>query len=114
MRLVRSRLTSPQLYEEQGVTPFQYYLYGLGIGNGYRNRGLWNIISGDMGLDHRDDFKDFAEYRNSNVDTLVYQGNFTHAVSRSLQLSTGFTLPFWSIAVTGDLQWKQDFLLHRW
>ena len=40
--------TLAQLYEQQGVTPFQYYLYGLGIGNGYRNRGLWNIVSGDM------------------------------------------------------------------
>lgn len=101
--------TLAQLNEEQGVTPFEYYLYGLGIGNGYRNRGLWNIVSGDMGLDHRDDYTDFAEYRNRHVDTLVYQGNFTHAVSRSLQLATSIVLPFWDIGVTGDLQWKQDF-----
>lgn len=105
--------TLAQLNEEQGVTPFEYYLYGLGIGNGYKNRGLWNIVSGDMGLDHRDDYRDFAEYRNRHVDTLVYQGNFTHSVSRSLQLSTGITLPFWDIAVTGDLQWKQDFSQSR-
>lgn len=110
---IGENFTLAQLYEEQGVNPLQYYLYGLGIGNGYRNRGLWNIISGDMGLDHRDDYKDFAEYRNRHVDTLVYQGNFTHAVSRSLQLSTGFTLPFWSIGITGDLQWKQDFSQSR-
>ena len=101
--------TLAQLYEEQGVTPFQYYLYGLGIGNGYRNRGLWNIVSGDMGLDHRDDFRDFAEYRNRHVDTLVYQGNFRHSVSRSFQTGTSIMLPFWDIGVTGDLQWKEEF-----
>lgn len=105
--------TLAQLYEEQGVTPFEYYLYGLGIGNGYRNRGLWNIVSGDMELDHRDDYTSFAEYRNRHVDTLVYQGNFTHTVSRSLQLATGIVLPFWDIAVNGDLQWKQDFAQSR-
>lgn len=106
---VGENFTLAQLYEEQNVTPFQYYLYGLGLGNGYRNRGLWNIVSGDMGLDHRDDFVDFAEYRNRHVDTLVYQGNFRHSVSRSFQTGTGITLPFWDIGVSGDLQWKQDF-----
>ncbi len=110
---VGENFTLAQLYEEQGVTPFQYYLYGLGIGNGYRNRGFWNIISGDMGLDHRDDYRGFAEYRNHHVDTLVYQGNFTHSVSRALQISTGITLPIWDIAVTGDLQWKQEFSQSR-
>lgn len=106
---VGENFTLSQLYEEQGVTPFQYYLYGLGIGNGYRNRGFWNIVTGDMGLDHRDDFTDFAQYRSDRVDTLVYQGNFRHSVSRQFQIGTGFTLPFWDIGVTGDLQWKEDF-----
>ena len=110
---IGENFTLSQLYEEQGVTPFQYYLYGLGIGNGYRNRGLWNIVSGDMGLDHRDDFRDFAEYRNRHVDTLVYQGNFRHSVSRSFQTGTGIMLPFWDIGVTGDLQWKEDFAQSR-
>ena len=110
---VGENFTLAQLYEEQGVTPFQYYLYGLGIGNGYRNRGIWNIVSGDMGLDHRDDYTRFAQYRNGHVDTLVYQGNFTHSVSRTLNLSTGFTLPFWSIGVVTDMQWKQDFSQSR-
>lgn len=105
--------TLAQLYEDQGVTPLQYYLYGLGIGNGYRNRGLWNIVSGDMGLTHRDDFTGFGEYRNRNVDTLVYQQNFMHSVSRSLQISSGLTLPFWNIAVVGDMQWKQEFQQSR-
>lgn len=105
--------TLAQLYEEQGVTPMEYYLYGLGLGDGYRNRGLWNIVSGDMGLDHRDDYEDFAEYRNRHVDTLVYQGNFTHSVSRSFQVGTSFALPIWDIGVTSDLQWKQDFSQSR-
>lgn len=105
--------TLAQLYEEQGVTPMEYYLYGLGLGDGYRNRGLWNIVSGDMGLDHRDDYEDFAEYRNKHVDTLVYQGNFTHSVSRSFQVGTSFALPIWDIGVTSDLQWKQDFSQSR-
>ena len=113
LNTVGENFTLAQLYEEQGVTPLQYYLYGLGIGNGYRNRGLWNIISGDMGLDSRNDYTEFAEYRNQNVDTLVYQGNFKHSVSRALQLSTGFTLPFWDIAVVADMQWKQDFSQSR-
>jgi len=110
---VGENFTLSQLYEEQGVTPLQYYLYGLGIGNGYRNRGLWNIVSGDMGLDHRDDYTGFAEYRNKHVDTLVYQGNFTHAVDRTLNLSTGLTLPIWSIGVVADMQWKETFSQSR-
>lgn len=110
---VGENFTLSQLYEQQGVTPFQYYLYGLGLGNGYRNRGLWNIVSGDMGLTDRDDFEQFGEYRNKNVDTLVYQGSFRHAVSRSFQIGTGFTLPIWDIAVTTDLQWKEDFSQSR-
>lgn len=110
---VGENFTLSQLYEEQGVTPLQYYLYGLGIGNGYRNRGIWNIVSGDMGLDHRNDYTGFAEYRNSHVDTLVYQGNFTHSVDRTLNLSTGFTLPIWSIGVVADMQWKQNFSQSR-
>ena len=110
---VGENFTLSQLYEQQGVTPFQYYLYGLGIGNGYRNRGLWNIVSGDMGLTSRSDFENFGEYRNKDVDTLVYQGNFRHAVSRSFQIGTGITLPIWDIGVTGDLQWKEDFSQSR-
>ncbi|WP_254917650.1 cell surface protein SprA [Fibrobacter sp. UWH1] len=110
---VGENFTLSQLYEDQGVTPLQYYLYGLGLGNGYRNRGLYNIVTGDMGLDHRDDFRRFAQYRNHEVDTLVYQGNFRHAVSRQFQVGTGITLPIWDIGVTGDLQWKEDFSQSR-
>ena len=110
---VGENFTLAQLYEQQGVTPFQYYLYGLGIGNGYRNRGLWNIVSGDMGLTSRGDFEKFGQYRSRDVDTLVYQGNFRHAVSRSFQIGSGFTLPIWDIGITGDLQWKEDFSQSR-
>ena len=110
---IGENFTLAQLYENQGVTPLQYYLYGLGIGNGYRNRGLWNIVSGDMGLTSRGDFERFGQYRNKNVDTLVYQGNFRHAVSRNLQIGTGITLPIWDIGLTGDLQWKEDFSQSR-
>lgn len=110
---VGENFTLAQLNEEQGVTPMQYYLYGLGIGNGYSNRGLWNIVSGDMGLDHRDDYRHFAQYRNHHVDTLVYQGNFRHSVSRQFQIGSGITLPIWDIGVTGDLQWKEDFSQSR-
>lgn len=110
---VGENFTLAQLYEEQGVTPMQYYLYGLGLGNGYRNRGFYNIVTGDMGLDHRDDYRHFAQYRNHHVDTLVYQGNFRHSVSRQFQVGTGITLPIWDIGVTGDLQWKEDFSQSR-
>lgn len=110
---VGENFTLSQLYEDQGVTPFQYYLYGLGIGNGYRNRGLWNIVSGEMGMDDRNDYRGFGEYRNHHVDTLVYQGNFRHTVSRQFQTSTGITLPFGDIALSGDLHWKQDFAQSR-
>ncbi|WP_234979990.1 cell surface protein SprA [Fibrobacter sp. UWEL] len=110
---VGENFTLSQLYEDQGVTPLQYYLYGLGLGNGYRNRGFWNIVSGDMGLDDRDDYRGFAQYRSHNVDTLVYQGNFRHSVSRNFQVSSGITLPIWDIGLTGDLQWKQDFSQSR-
>ncbi len=110
---VGENFTLAQLYEEQGVTPMQYYLYGLGLGNGYKNRGFYNIVTGDMGLDHRDDYLHFAQYRNRHVDTLVYQGNFRHSVSRQFQVGTGITLPIWDIGVTGDLQWKEDFSQSR-
>ena len=106
---VGENFTLSQLYEEQGVTPMEYYLYGLGLGNGYRNRGFWNIVTGDMGLDHRDDFTRFAQYRNHHVDTLVYQGNFRHSVSRQFQIGTGIVLPIWDISVTGDLMWREEF-----
>ena len=110
---VGENFTLAQLYEDQGVTPLQYYLYGLGLGNGYRNRGFFNIVTGDMGLDDRDDYERFGQYRNRHVDTLVYQGNFRHSVSRQFQVGTGITLPIWDIGVTGDLQWKQDFAQAR-
>ena len=102
-----------QLYEEQGVTPAQYYLYGLGFGNGYRNRGFWNLVSGDMGLDTRSDYERFAQYRNQNVDSTVYQGRFVHTVKRSLSHSTNLTLPWWDIGVKGDLGWSQQFTQPR-
>jgi len=110
---VGENFTLAQLYEEQKVTPFQYYLYGLGLGDGRGFRGLWNIMTGNMGLTDRDDYVGFAQYRNKHVDTLVYQGSFRNSVSRSLQISTGFTLPIWDIAVSTDFQWKEDFSQSR-
>ena len=110
---IGENFTLAQLYEEQGVTPFQYYLYGLGLGDGHGGRGLWNIMTGNMGMTSRDDFTGFAQYRNKNVDTLVYQGSFRNSVSRSLQISTGFTLPFWDISLSTDFQWKEDFSQSR-
>ncbi|MCL2207330.1 MAG: cell surface protein SprA [Fibromonadales bacterium] len=98
-----------QLYEEQGVEPLQYYLFGLGLGNGYRNRGFWNLVSGDMGLDSRDDYLRFAQYRNQNTDSIVYQGRFEHAVRRNLTNNTALTLPWWDIGVKGDLTWTQTY-----
>ena len=98
-----------QLYEDQGVDPLQYYLFGLGIGDGYRNRGFWNLVSGDMGLDSRDDYIRFAQYRNKNTDSLVYQYRFEHGVRRNLTNSTSLTLPWWDIGVKGDLTWNETF-----
>jgi cell surface protein SprA len=102
-----------QLHEEQGVDPLQYYLFGLGIGNGYRNRGFWNLVSGDMGLDSHKDYERFAQYRNNNVDSLVYQNRFEHAVKRSLSTNTSLTLPFWDIGLRGDLAWSETFRQSR-
>lgn len=102
-----------QLYEQQNVTPAQYYLYGLGFGNGYRNRGFWNIVSGDMGLDSRDDYLNFAQYRNQNIDSIVYQSAFVHTVRRTLSNGTNLTLPWWDIGVRGDLGWSQEFTQPR-
>ncbi len=113
LNTIGENFTLAQLYEDQGVHPLQYYLYGLGIGDGYRNRGLWNIVSGDMGLKSRKDYRDFAEYLNRNVDTLVYQGNFRHNVSRAFQVASGLTLPIWDIGLRGDLQWRQEFVQPR-
>jgi hypothetical protein len=102
-----------QLYEEQGVEPFQYYLFGLGLGNGYGNRGFWNLVSGDMGLDSRSDYRRFAQYRNQNTDTIVYQGRFEHAIRRNLTNNTSLTLPWWDIGIKGDLTWTETFRQNR-
>jgi len=110
---IGENFTLAQLYEEQGVTPFQYYLYGLGLGDGHGGRGLWNIMTGNMGLTDRGDYTGFAQYRNKHVDTLVYQGSFRNSVSRSLQINTGLTLPIWDISLTTDFQWKEDFSQSR-
>lgn len=101
--------TFAQLHDEQGVTPGQYYLYGLGFGDGYGARNPWDLMTGDMLLTRRTDFEDFAEYRNKHVDTLVYRSSFLHSVSRRLTLGTNFTLPFWDIGVTTDGQWSEEF-----
>jgi len=98
-----------QLYEEQGVEPLQYYLFGLGLGNGYSNRGFWNLVSGDMGLKTREDYEHFAQYRNKNTDTIVYQGRFEHSIRRNLTNSTSLTLPWWDIGIKGDLTWSETF-----
>ncbi|MCL2101216.1 MAG: hypothetical protein FWH22_05830, partial [Fibromonadales bacterium] len=102
-----------QLHEEQGVDPFQYYLFGLGLGDGYGNRGFWNLVSGNMGLDSRDDYIRFAQYRNQRTDSIVYQGRFEHAVRRNLTTNTALTLPFWDIGVKGDLTWTETFRQRR-
>jgi len=102
-----------QLHEEQGVEPLQYYLFGLGLGNGYRNRGFWNLVSGNMGLDSREDYERFAQYRNKNTDTIVYQGRFEHSVRRNLTSNTALTLPWWSIGIKGDLTWTETFRQNR-
>ncbi|MDR3000125.1 MAG: cell surface protein SprA [Fibromonadaceae bacterium] len=102
-----------QLYEEQNVDPFQYYLFGLGLGDGYRGRKFWNLVSGNMGLDSRDDYVGFAQYRNRNVDDIVYQGRFEHAVRRNFTTNTALTLPFWDIGVKGDLTWTETFRQRR-
>jgi len=98
-----------QLYEEQGVDPLQYYLFGLGLGDGYSNRGFWNLMSGDMGLKTREDYEGFAQYRNKHTDTIVYQGRFEHSIRRNLTNSTSLTLPWWDIGVKGDLTWNETF-----
>ncbi len=102
-----------QLYEEQGVEPLQYYLFGLGLGNGYRNRGFWNLVSGDMGLDSRNDYVSFAEYRNQKTDSIVYQGRFEHSIRRNLTNNTALTLPWWDIGIKGDLTWTEKFTQTR-
>jgi cell surface protein SprA len=101
-----------QLRERQKVTPAQYYLYGLGIGDGKSVRNFWDLVTGDMNL-NRDDYEQFAEYRNRHVDTLVYQGAFTHAVKRNASLGSNLTLPIWDVAITGDLFWSEEFTQKR-
>lgn len=105
--------TLAQLFHEQGVTPFQYYLYGLGLGDGYRGRTFWNLVTGDMNLTRPSHFEDFADYRNRNVDTMVYQGRFLHGVTRKASGETGLTLPWWDVGLTGSLGWEQDFRQQR-
>lgn len=101
--------TLAQLYEQQGVTPFQYYLYGLGLGNGYRSRNPLDIVTGDMLLTNPSQYTRFAQYRNGQADTLVYRSAFLHSVSRQATLGSGLTLPWWDVAVGLDGSWIQEF-----
>ncbi|HSQ42305.1 MAG TPA: cell surface protein SprA [Fibrobacteraceae bacterium] len=107
LKTTGENFTLAQLYEDQHVSPLQYYLYGLGLGNGRGMRSFWDLVSGDIDLT-RDDYMDFAEYRSTNVDTLVYQGSFSHSIVRKASASTGLTLPIWNIGVTTDLLWQQS------
>jgi cell surface protein SprA len=101
--------TFAQLYDDQGVTPFQYYLYGLGFGTGFHARNPIDFVTGDMTQTERSDYENFAEYRSRTVDTVVYTQSFQHAVVRRATMGTNFTLPLWETAVSIDGQWSEEF-----
>lgn len=97
-----------------GVTPLNYYLYSLGLGDGTSLRSPWNIISGDMGLKHGadqsgEDFRGFSQYLSRDIDSTVYQLNFLHTVTRKAQLGTRATIPYGRINTSANLFWQQEF-----
>jgi Fe2+ transport system protein B len=40
------------------------------------------------------------------VDTTVYQNRFENVVKRSFSTTTVLTLPWWNIALKGELGWR--------
>jgi len=101
--------TFAQLHDQQGVSPFQYYLWGLGFGTGFHARNPLDFVTGDMTQTQRSDYENFAEYRSKTVDTIVYTQAFQHAVQRRATMGTNFTLPIWETAITVDGQWSEEF-----
>lgn len=104
--------------DSTGIDPYNYYLYSLGLGDGHGFRNGWDIISGDMGLQHgadqeAEDFRGFAQYLSRDYDPTVYQLNFMHSVSRKAQLGTRATVPYGRVNTSANLFWQQDFTQYR-
>ena len=101
-----------------GVTPAQYYLYALGLGDGTGLRNGLDIITGDMGKTHGKDhngqnFRGFAQYLSNNVDSTVYQLSYMHNVTRNAQMGTRFTIPYGKLNASSNIYWKQEFAQYR-
>lgn len=104
--------------DSTGVTPYNYYLYSLGLGDGNGFRNAWDVVSGDMLLQHGDDhdasdFRGFSQYLNRDIDSTVYQLNFLHSVSRKAQTGTRFQVPYGKLNTSANLFWQQEFQQFR-
>jgi len=113
LRTTGESYTLAQLFNEQEVTPLQYYMYAFGVGDGYEHRTLWNIITGNTGYTEREDFERFAQYRSARFDQDVYQGGFVHGVSRKASVGSSMKIPWGQVAVSGNLSWMQEFKQSR-
>lgn len=105
------------LRDSAGIDPLDWWLWGLGLGDGHpyhRLRSPWDIITGDgsKGADPHD-WTNFGDYLYRDVDSLVFQNKFRSTVAREAGAGTNFALPFWNSRATASTKWKHDFTLFR-
>jgi cell surface protein SprA len=104
--------TLASLNDQMEVSPFNWYLYSIGLGDGHTFRNGWDIMTGDMGLEGPKDHRGFAQYFSSyanKVDSSVYQYGFTNNVKRTASAQTRLTLPIHRIGLNGKLNWAMAF-----
>ncbi len=123
--------------KRQGVSPGDYYLYSLGLGEGSGWRHPGNIFSGTMDKHDCEDYAGFAEYCNeglfylnnpstnngfenypSNTSMLptprVATQQFKQSIDRSLKLSTQLTIPTSiPINIQARTEWKEGLEYNR-
>ena len=123
LKTTGENFTFGHLANEQGVSPYEYYLYSLGLGgeNGWRTPA--SIFTGEMEKTERTDYKGFAQYFNKEYtvrnpdaaditpnDTIVDQLGFRYDVMRQFQTSSSITFPLTiPTQISSTLYWKEEF-----
>ena len=99
--------TLPHL-EQHNISPGDFYLYSLGLGDGQEMRSFWDIVSGDQSKTNPGDYQGFAEYNSLLVDSLVNRDQFSNSIERKANIGTEVTIPWGRIRSGWTLDWKED------
>jgi hypothetical protein len=106
----------PYLHDSLKVTPLDWWLWGLGLGDGdpdHVTRNPWDIITGDGLKSSPWDRDGFAEYLLQNPDSLVFQDQFRQTVTREAGASTRWVIPWHKMRASVQTKWKHQFVLFR-